>query len=158
MSDAHKIHERPLSPHLQVYRLPYNAIMSISGRIVGIGLCLSLIALLSWFIAIVWNPALYDQTKELLDNPFTKYVFLLWAFFVFFYIGNGIRHVLWNIGVGLNQKAGIMSGNIVLLLSALLTIGLWCITCDNIAEKTPDSFAKTVTEEIIVQEEAVNVE
>ncbi len=158
MSEAPKIHERPLSPHLQVYRLPYNAIMSISGRMVGIGLCLSLIALLCWFVAIVWNPSLFDQTKMFLDNPLTKYVALLWAFFVFFYIGNGIRHVLWNIGVGLNQKAGIISGNIVLLLSAVLTIGLWCVTCDETANPTTQTAVSTSIEETMVQEEFINAE
>lgn len=103
--------------------------MSIAGRMVGIGLALSLVAVLCWFVAVVWNPDLYDQTMVLLDNPFTKYVGFLWAFFIFFYIGNGVRHVLWSMGIGVNEKSGIMTGNIVLLLSVLLSIGLWQISC-----------------------------
>lgn len=121
--------ERPLSPHLQVYRLPYNAKMSIAGRIVGVGLALSLLAVLAWFVAVVWRPEFYDQSMALLDNPFTKYVFIAWAFFIFFYIGNGIRHVLWDMGIGVNEKSGIMTGNIVLVISALLTFSLWEVSC-----------------------------
>ncbi len=121
--------ERPLSPHLQVYRLPYNAKMSIAGRIVGVGLALSLLAVLAWFVAVVWRPEFYDQSMAFLDNPLTKYVFIAWAFFIFFYIGNGIRHVLWDIGIGVNERSGIMTGNVVLVISALLTFGLWEISC-----------------------------
>ena len=127
MSSTQK--ERPLSPHLQVYRLPYNALMSIVGRIVGIGLAISLIALCVWFVAIVLHPTIFDQTKELLDNPYTKYVMMAWAFATFFYMGNGVRHVLWDIGIGLNEKAGRTSGNIVLLIAFLLTFGLWQVSC-----------------------------
>ena len=129
-SPAKTKNERPLSPHLQVYRLPYNAKMSISGRLAGIILSLSLLAVLSWFTAIVWIPELYDQTMVLLDQPYTKYVFIAWAFLIFFYIGNGVRHVLWDVGIGVNEKAGIRSGNIVLFLSVLFTFGLWQMSCD----------------------------
>lgn len=129
-SDPHFKAKRPLSPHLQVYRLPYNALMSITGRAVGIGLALSFMAVLVWFNAVVWNPEIYDQSMALLqDYGWLKYFFFVWAFAIFFYIGNGIRHVLWHIGIGVNQKAGIATGNIVLVLSALLTFGLWQLTC-----------------------------
>lgn len=129
MSDTPQKKERPLSPHLQVYRLPYNAIMSISGRGVGMLLSLCLIILLSWFVAVTWYPELYDYTLAFIDTPYTKYGFIGLAFLVFFYIGNGIRHVLWDMGIGVNEKAGILSGNIVLLLSAILTFGLWQASC-----------------------------
>ena len=129
MSEKPNSIKRPLSPHLQVYRLPYNAIMSISGRMAGIVLSLTLMVLLGWFCAVVWKPELYEQTMVWLENPYTKYAMMLWAFTVFFYIGNGLRHLLWDMGIGLNEKAGIRSGNIVLLLSVILTFGLWQFSC-----------------------------
>lgn len=123
--------KRPLSPHLQVYRLPYNAKMSISGRGVGIGLAGLVSLLLMWFVAIVWYPPFYDFTMDLIDTPYTQYPCLLLAFVVFFYLGNGIRHVLWDFGIGVNVKSGILTGNIVLVLSFLLTAGLWFIGSDH---------------------------
>lgn len=129
MTDPDTQSKRPLSPHLQVYRLPYNAMMSIIGRAVGIGLSLSVLVLCGWFIAIVWSPDLYDTSFALFDLPYIEYVFLLWAFATFFYMGNGIRHVLWDIGIGLNEKAGRLSGNIVLVISVLLTLSLWQGLC-----------------------------
>ena len=129
MPDSSNSIKRPLSPHLQVYRLPYNALMSISGRGVGIILSLTLIVLCAWFIAVVWKPELYEQTIAILDHSLIPYVFMGWAFLVFFYIGNGVRHVLWDMGIGVNEKVGIATGNIVLLLSVILTFGLWQVSC-----------------------------
>lgn len=127
MSDTQK--ERPLSPHLQVYRLPYNALMSIGGRAVGIGLAISLIALCVWFVAITLDKTIFEQTMALIDTPYTKYVLMAWAFATFFYMGNGVRHVLWDLGIGLNESAGRLSGNIVLIVAFLLTFGLWQVSC-----------------------------
>lgn len=121
--------ERPLSPHLQVYRLPYNALMSISGRGAGIILSIVLMVLLAWFNAVVWKPEIYDQTMALLDNPFTQYGVLALVFLTFFYLGNGLRHVLWDMGFGVNESSGIATGNTVLVISAILTFILWQITC-----------------------------
>lgn len=129
MSDTPNSIKRPLSPHLQVYRLPYNALMSIAGRAVGIGLSIVMLVLCGWLVAVVWNPAFYDQSLALIETPYTKYAFLALAFLVFFYIGNGVRHVLWDMGVGVNEKAGIATGNIVLLLAAIATFGLWYVSC-----------------------------
>lgn len=121
--------KRPLSPHLQVYRLPYNAKMSIIGRGVGIVLSLAVTVILAWFVAVVWSPSCYDATMEFLETPAIaeafKYFLLLGAFVTFFYLGNGIRHVIWDLSVGVKVKFGEMTGNIVLVVSALLTFGLW---------------------------------
>ena len=152
MSEISEVRERPLSPHLQVYRLPYNALMSIAGRMVGIGLCFSLIALLGWFIAVAWNPEFYDQSMAFLKAPWVKYFMMLWAFAVFFYIGNGIRHVLWSMGIGVNEKAGERTGNIVLMLSVILTFALWQFSCGCWSK---DYEAAPMTEEVIAEQEGV---
>ncbi|MFK7839823.1 MAG: succinate dehydrogenase, cytochrome b556 subunit [Bdellovibrionales bacterium] len=123
--------KRPLSPHLQVYKLPYNAIMSITGRAIGIALAIALSVILVWFSASVWNPEIYTTTIEFLNQPIIKqimtYKLLLGAFAVFFYLGNGVRHVLWDLVIGVNVKFGILTGHITLAIAAILTIGLWAI-------------------------------
>lgn len=119
---------RPLSPHLQVYKLPYNARMSIIGRAVGIALSGVVSLLLIWFVAVVWNPDLYEVTMSFLEVIPTRYALLLLAFATFFYLGNGVRHVLWDFVIGVLPKSGVMTGNIVLVLSVLLTLGLWAVS------------------------------
>ncbi len=150
MSEDKKATERPMSPHLQVYRLPYNALMSISGRVVGIGLCVSLLALIGWFIAVVWNPEFYAKSMTFFSAAWIKYFMMVWAFAVFFYIGNGVRHVLWSMGIGVNEQAGIRSGNLVLLLSAALTLILWQFSCGC---WSGDYEAAPMTEEVQAQQE-----
>lgn len=124
--------KRPTSPHLQVYRLPYNARMSIIGRAVGIKLSIVVSVILAWFVAVTWNPSVYDVTMEFLKAPGIDvafyYLLLFGAFVTFFYIGNGIRHVLWEMVIGVKPKTGVMTGNIVLLVSAFLTLGLWLVS------------------------------
>lgn len=139
--------KRPLSPHLQVYRLPYNALMSIGGRMVGIGLAVTMIIACLWFISVIFSPEIYEQTGEFLSMPIVKYGFLAWAFAIIFYLGNGIRHFLWNIGVGVDQKTGILTGNIVLIASVLVTIALWYITMND---------AKNISEAMKAVVEATN--
>lgn len=140
--------KRPLSPHLQVYRLPFNANMSIIGRAVGIALALSLSVILSWFVVIVWNPAFYDTTMNFLNAPviaeITKYKLLLGAFVVFFYLGNGVRHVLWDMVIGVNVKSGIFTGRLTLIIAALLTLGVWMIA--NCQTTTEEPLPTTIEE------------
>jgi succinate dehydrogenase / fumarate reductase cytochrome b subunit len=119
--------------------------MSIAGRMVGIGLAGTMMAVCLWFIAAIFYPEIYSQTQELLAMPLVKYLLLAWAFAIFFYIGNGVRHFLWIIGLGVNQKAGILTGNIVLVLSVLATAGLWHVTMN-----------KSVIGQETVIEESVN--
>lgn len=131
MTDITLKSKRPLSPHLQTYRLPYNALMSIAGRMVGIGLAATMVVTCIWFVTLVFNPELLAKTQIFFAFPLVKYLALVWAFAIFFYIGNGIRHFLWAIGLGVNEKAGILSGNIVLALSAIATLGLWNVTVNH---------------------------
>lgn len=133
MTDITQKSKRPLSPHLQTYRLPYNALMSIAGRMVGIGLSCTMIVTCIWFICVVFHPDTFAQTQALFSIPLVKYIALIWALAIFFYIGNGIRHFLWAIGLGVNEKAGILSGNIVLVISALAALGLWNVTINQSA-------------------------
>ncbi len=122
--------KRPLSPHLQVYRLPYNARMSIIGRGVGIVLSLAVSVLLMWFVAVAWHPTCYDATIAFLSQPGVDTAFhgflMLGVFAIFFYLGNGIRHVIWDTSTGVNVKFGVTTGNIVMIVSALLT-GIVCM-------------------------------
>ena len=129
MSDKPNPIERPLSPHLQVYRLPMSAKMSIFHRITGVLLTVGLVLLGVWIIAAGLGEERYNQAMALIDTPYTKYIFVGWAFALFYHMGNGIRHMFWDIGAGLNEKAAQKTGSLVLLFAALMTYGVWSLTC-----------------------------
>jgi len=103
--------------------------MSIIGRAVGVGLAGLVSLILMWFIGVVWHPPLFEATLTFINTPYTAYALMALSFIVFFYLGNGVRHVLWDFGIGVTPKAGRLSGNIVLVLSAFLTLFLWLTLC-----------------------------
>lgn len=126
MSDtAARKAKRPLSPHLQVYKLPYNAVMSITGRAVGVGLAKAVSFLCLLLITVVWYPPAYDVVTDFLKLPAVGYFLLFTAFVIFFYLGNGVRHVLWDASIGVHHKTGRMTGNIALGVAVALTAALW---------------------------------
>ena len=121
---THKI-ERPLSPHLQVYRLPMTALMSISHRITGAALIVGAIFISMWFIAAVAGEQYYNQLMDFSQGWIGTLMIFGWSVALFYHLCNGIRHLLWDVGVGLN-KCGAKKGNFtVLLLTAFLAIGVW---------------------------------
>ena len=142
MSETNNSIKRPLSPHLQVYRLPMMAKMSISHRITGILLTLGLMAMAFWFLAAGLGEESYNKAMTLIDTPITQLVFAGWAFALFYHMANGIRHMFWDIGVGLNEKSAISTGWIVLIFAVLATAAIWFSTCDCYKEKTIEQVAK----------------
>ena len=143
--------ERPLSPHLQVYRLPMTAKMSISHRITGVILSAGLVLLAIWVIAAGQGEATYNQAMNLIDWPITRYLFVAWAFVLFYHMGNGFRHILWDVGVGLNEKAAVSSGKLVLAFAAIMTWGIWQFSCGCWSNYE----AAPMTEQVKAQQEGV---
>lgn len=111
---------RPLSPHLQVYKLPYNAKLSIIGRGIGIGLSVAVSLILLCFVVGVWVPSFYAAVVSFLGLPFMGILMVLASAIVFFYLGNGVRHVLWDYVVGVHHEKGFMTGHIAIAVAAIL--------------------------------------
>jgi len=130
MTEEKKKIERPLSPHLQVYDLPMTAKMSISHRITGVLLTVGLVLLAIWVIAAGMGEGAYNTLMTLISNPITKFVFLGWAFVLFYHMGNGFRHLFWDMGIGINEKSAVKTGTLVLLFAFAVTAFFWWITCD----------------------------
>lgn len=113
---------RPLSPHLQVYRLPLLAILSISHRITGAALVGGTVLLVVWLVAAAMGPEAYAALEGLLVSPLGIVLLLGWAFALFYHTANGIRHLWWDAGQGLELGPAYASGWIVLAAAAVLTI------------------------------------
>ncbi len=131
MSDEPKIIERPLSPHLQVYRLPMTAKMSISHRITGVILTFGLILIAVAVITAGLGENTYNHAMALIQTPFTQYFFFAWAFVLFYHMGNGFRHLFWDLGKGISEKAAFKSGIAVLIFATLMTALIWFFASTN---------------------------
>ncbi|HWP01681.1 MAG TPA: succinate dehydrogenase, cytochrome b556 subunit [Methylococcus sp.] len=96
--------ERPLSPHLQIYRLPITAVLSITHRITGVALALGLVALVLLLMSVAQGPDAYAQVQWWLASPFGKAA--TWGFLIalFFHLSHGIRHLIWDTGHSFSRE------------------------------------------------------
>ena len=127
MANAAKPTVRPLSPHLQVYRLPLAAVLSITHRITGVGLTLGMLVLTWWLTSAAYGPDAYDQAMTYIASPLGLLVLLGFSLALFFHLSNGIRHLLWD--AGRNFEIGATKrGNIFVIISTLvLTAAAWLL-------------------------------
>lgn len=116
---------RPLSPHLQIYRLPLTVLLSIMHRISGVGLSLGLVLLTYWLLAAAAGADAYTQAQGLCGSWFGLLILFGFTVALFFHLSNGVRHLFWDCGVGINKRAAARSARWVLLATGGLTVLTW---------------------------------
>jgi len=114
---------RPLSPHLQIYKPQLTSVLSILHRFTGLGLVLGAAALVAWLIAAAVGAAAFDRAQGLAGAWYGRAALFLWAFAIFYHLTNGIRHLFWDAGFGFELKTVYLTGWTVVILSLLLTLG-----------------------------------
>lgn len=119
--------QRPLSPHLQVYRLPLPAIMSITHRMTGIILSTGTVLLTLYLVALASGPENFALAKMVIGHPLGLLVLFGYSVALFYHACNGVRHLFWDAVIGLTIPAIYKSGQAVLALATLLTAGLWSL-------------------------------
>jgi succinate dehydrogenase / fumarate reductase cytochrome b subunit len=115
----------PLSPHLQIYRLPVAALLSVTHRATGLLLTLGTPVLVYWLVAVARGPEAYDGLHDILGSWYGLIGLFLWSFALFFHLCNGIRHLFWDAGYGFEMKTVDASGQVVLVATAILTVITW---------------------------------
>lgn len=125
MTQAAKPSARPLSPHLQVYRLPLAAWLSISHRITGIGLTLGTLLLTWWVAAAAYGPDAYATFAEFIGSPFGYFILFGFSVALFFHLCNGLRHLLWDAGKNFSIADTKRSNVFVIAGTVILTAIAW---------------------------------
>ena len=118
---------RPISPHLQIYRPQLTSVLSITHRATGIFLSIGIVMLVYWISAVGNGPQAYTDVQSYLGSVIGRFLLLGWTFSMFFHLCNGIRHLFWDMGLGFELKSTYTSGWIVLAVSILLTVISWWI-------------------------------
>lgn len=115
------MNERPISPHLQIYRLPFTAWMSISHRATGVFLVLGLVGLAVGLMAIAEGPQAYALFQSKLESNLGQ--FLLWGliYALFFHLCHGVRHLIWDTGHGFERQTLNFYSGLELAASWILT-------------------------------------
>ncbi len=129
MSETTKQVKRPLSPHLQVYKLPLTALMSISHRITGASLAIGTIFVVAFLIAAATGEAEYDFVMGLATSMIGQIILFLWSAALYFHMCNGIRHMFWDIGQNFNKKCAHRSNYYVIAMAIALTVLTWVCAC-----------------------------
>ena len=113
---------RPLSPHLTVYRPQITSVSSIFTRITGNALIVASLLIAWWFVAAAAGPDAFALADAVLTSWFGKLVFLgsIWA--LWYHTLAGIRHLVWDAGVGLDIETAEKLGWGCFIGSAVLTI------------------------------------
>lgn len=116
---------RPLSPHLQVYKPQLTTFMSITHRATGIALAVGTLMLVCWLIAAATGETAFNEVQAFLGSIVGRLLVLGWSFALFYHLCNGLRHLFWDAGKGFEIETAYMTGRIVIAASILLTIGAW---------------------------------
>ncbi len=116
---------RPLSPHLQVYRLSLTMAMSIIHRITGVGLYLGTALIAWWLIAAAMGPGQLDFVNMVLGHWLGQLVLLGFTWALFHHMLGGIRHFIWDTGKGLEPEARVALTWFTLIGGLVLTGLIW---------------------------------
>ncbi|HLF58249.1 MAG TPA: succinate dehydrogenase, cytochrome b556 subunit [Alphaproteobacteria bacterium] len=118
---------RPLSPHLQIYRWQLTSVLSILHRMTGVFLSAGAVVLVWWLFAAAMGDAEFAVVQTLLASTVGKLFLLGWTFSLFYHLANGIRHLLWDTGFGFDIKTAYVTGWTVVAAAVALTAFAW--TC-----------------------------
>lgn len=113
---------RPVSPHLQVYRPQITSILSITHRITGVALCGGAVLLTYWLMSATYGAEAYADAQAILGSWFGRLILFGVVFSLWFHLANGIRHLIWDAGWGFEMDQLRVSGLAVVAVSIALTL------------------------------------
>jgi succinate dehydrogenase / fumarate reductase, cytochrome b subunit len=114
-----------LSPFLTVYRWQYTMALSILHRVTGCALSVGLLLLVYWLVAAAGGAEAYETARSFFAHPLVRVLLIGFSFAFFYHLLNGVRHMTWDTGHGLERKAARLSGWIVFLGAIACTALFW---------------------------------
>lgn len=118
---------RPLSPHVQVYKMPFSAKLSIFHRITGLVLSGAAVVLVFWLFSLAYLSDTAVALQAFFSLMVGKIMLVGFTFAFFYHFCNGIRHLFWDIGKGLELDSVNKSGVAVIVVAIVLTALVWVL-------------------------------
>jgi succinate dehydrogenase / fumarate reductase cytochrome b subunit len=120
------MNHRPLSPHLGVYKFMYTMSLSILHRITGCAASIGFLLFVWWLMALASGPSTYAAAMHTLGSPVVKLLLVGFTFAFVYHFCNGIRHLVWDTGRGLERAQARRSGAVVIVAALVLTaVTVW---------------------------------
>ncbi len=118
---------RPLSPHLQIYKPQLTSVLSILHRATGVFLTIGALLLAYWLVAAASGPEAFEHAQGIIGSMLGQLLLFLWTLALFYHFCNGIRHLCWDAGYGLDIESVYRSGRHVIWVPVVLTLICWII-------------------------------
>jgi len=127
MSNADLRGNRPLSPHLQIYKPILTMVMSILHRITGAALYFGTVLLAWWLIAAAAGPDYFDFVNGIYGSFIGRLILFGFTWALVHHMLGGLRHFIWDMGAGFGREAREWLARATIIGSVALTILLWII-------------------------------
>lgn len=119
--------ERPLSPHLQIYRPQFTSLLSISHRASGLALVVGTLLLVWWLVAAAAGPSAFATAQGAIGSWLGQLVLFGWTVALYFHLCNGIRHLVWDAGYGFEIDNAYASAVAVGVATGVLSVLTWVV-------------------------------
>ena len=121
------MNERPLSPHLQIYKVELSMMLSGLHRITGIALSVGSILLVAWIESAVYSAEAFATLSRFLGSFIGQLMLFGWTFSLIYHSVSGVRHLIWDTGRLLEVRQIDSSSKIVLGIAIVLTVVAWIL-------------------------------
>jgi len=119
--------ERPLSPHLSIYRWPITMTLSILHRASGVAMSVGLVLLAVWLTSAAAGADQYAEFMTLMSTLIGRLLLIGLSFAFFYHLANGIRHLVWDTGRGFEKRQANASAWFVIIFSVAATAAFWVL-------------------------------
>lgn len=119
--------QRPLSPHLSIYRLKITMTMSIMHRITGAALYFGTLLLAAWLIAAAFSEDAFNMVSAIYNSWIGLLVLFGYTWALLHHLAGGVRHFIWDMGAGLEKHTATKIAWATLAFSLPATIVVWVL-------------------------------
>lgn len=126
--------QRPLSPHLQIYRPQVTSVLSITHRLTGVVLAFAALLLTYWLASAAYGPESFTRAQMVMESWFGRLVLFGFTFSLFYHLCNGIRHLGWDLGWGFDLVKLRLTGVVVMIASMALTVLSWMMAYGHVGK------------------------
>lgn len=119
--------QRPLSPHLQIYKPQITSITSILHRVTGAVLMVGTLPLVLWLWSVAYDAELFAAMQAFFKAWYGMIMLIGWTAAFYYHLANGLRHMYWDIGRGFTLKSVDLSGVLAFVFTVLATVVTWVI-------------------------------
>lgn len=127
MAETKRTVERPISPHLGIYRMQITMLMSIVHRITGGALYFGTVLLAAWLVSAAMGDRAFATVNALFGHPLGKFVLFGYSWALLHHMLGGMRHLLWDTGRAMDIRSADILGWLTILGSLSLTVILWWV-------------------------------